>query len=131
MKTLARWLAPGALALAGALALVAADRPAEAMKIRPLADRILVARVMEAEPDSLGRVKVMFPWMPDGSASPFPFHTEAAWILVPATASDATFHLPEVGDEVVIAFEHGDFRRPVILGRMWDGVRPPGAPAPR
>jgi uncharacterized protein involved in type VI secretion and phage assembly len=35
--------------------------------------------------------------------------------------------LPEVNDEVVVGFEHGDVRRPFILGALFNGVDTPGA----
>jgi uncharacterized protein involved in type VI secretion and phage assembly len=33
--------------------------------------------------------------------------------------------MPEVGDEVVVAFELGDINRPVIIGALWSDVDPP------
>lgn len=36
-----------------------------------------------------------------------------------------TFFMPEVGDEVVVAFEGGDTNAPIILGALWNGESPP------
>jgi uncharacterized protein involved in type VI secretion and phage assembly len=35
------------------------------------------------------------------------------------------FFMPEVGDEVVVAFEMGNINRPVIIGALWSDVDPP------
>jgi hypothetical protein len=35
------------------------------------------------------------------------------------------FFLPEVGDEVLVAFESGDVNRPYVLGSLWNGTSPP------
>lgn len=74
------------------------------------------------DPDGLGRVKVQFPWLSDGD--------ESAWarLAVPMAGPDAgTYFLPEVDDEVLVAFEHGDVRFPYVLGSMWGGggAQPP------
>jgi uncharacterized protein involved in type VI secretion and phage assembly len=41
----------------------------------------------------------------------------------------APFVLPEVDDEVLVAFDHWDIRFPVVIGRLWNGVdKPPTTP---
>ena len=41
-------------------------------------------------------------------------------------ADRGAYVLPEIGDEVLVAFEHGDIRQPIIVGSLWDGAeRPP------
>jgi len=52
----------------------------------------------------------------------------AGWqTLLRAVREDrAVFLLPEVGDEVLVAFQHGDLNRPVIIGSLWNSPPPPG-----
>ncbi|GAB4517680.1 MAG: phage baseplate assembly protein V [Anaerolineae bacterium] len=72
------------------------------------------------DPDGLGRVKVTFPWLSE--------EDESEWARVAtlmAGPDRGTFFLPEVDDEVLVAFEHGDVRRPYILGALWNGVDTP------
>lgn len=68
------------------------------------------------DPNDWGRVKVKFPWMTDDA--------ETFWARVasPGAGPEAgLFMVPEVGDEVLVAFEHGDFNRPFVLGGLWNG----------
>jgi uncharacterized protein involved in type VI secretion and phage assembly len=64
-----------------------------------------------------GRVKVRFPWHDQ------PTNSHWARIAMPmAGASRGVYFLPEVGDEVLVAFERGDVRFPYIVGSLWNGV---------
>jgi len=68
------------------------------------------------DPSAWGRVKVKFPWMADDA--------ESGWARVVSVGGgpDAGFSVtPEVGDEVAVIFEHGDFNRPFVLGGLWNG----------
>jgi uncharacterized protein involved in type VI secretion and phage assembly len=74
------------------------------------------------DPDKLGRVKLRFPWLSDAE--------ESSWarLAVPmAGNARGTFFLPEVDDEVLVAFEHGDLRFPYVLGALWNGKDAPPA----
>jgi phage protein D len=65
----------------------------------------------------LGRVKVQFQWLSDDYVSDW------ARVTMPgAGPSRGLVWLPEVGDEVLVAFEHGDVRRPIVLGGLWNGT---------
>ena len=72
------------------------------------------------DPDDLGRVKVKYPWLDDS--------IESDWVRIatPMAGSARGFmYLPEVNDEVLIAFEHGDVHRPHIVGALWNGTDKP------
>src|SRR5215471_7817270 len=44
-----------------------------------------------------------------------------ARVMMPMAGSKrGTYFLPEVGDEVIVAFESGDVNLPVILGGVWN-----------
>jgi uncharacterized protein involved in type VI secretion and phage assembly len=74
------------------------------------------------DPDSLGRVKVKFPWLSDADESQW------ARIAAPMAGNDrGTYFLPEVDDEVLAVFEHGDMRFPYIIGALWNGKDAPPA----
>jgi len=45
-----------------------------------------------------------------------------------AGAKRGIFFLPEKGDEVLVAFEHGDPARPYVLGALWNGRDKPPTP---
>lgn len=68
----------------------------------------------------MGRVKVKFPWLDDSVASDW-----ARVAGIGAGAERGMFWLPEVNDEVLVAFEHGDFGRPYVIGSLWNGKDKP------
>lgn len=72
------------------------------------------------DPDKMGRVKVKFPWLSDDQESWW------ARIATPmAGGSRGAYFLPEVDDEVLVAFEHGDMRFPYVVGALWNGKDSP------
>ncbi|MFG2794556.1 phage baseplate assembly protein V [Streptomyces sp. NPDC048419] len=58
-----------------------------------------------------GRVKLAFPWLADNYESDW-----APVVQAGAGATSGALFLPNVGDQVLVGFEHGDVRRPYILG---------------
>jgi phage baseplate assembly protein V len=72
------------------------------------------------DPEGLGRVKVMYPWMSDD--------TESSWarVVTPMAGKERGLYLlPEVGDEVLVAFEHGAPDFACVLGGLWNGKDKP------
>jgi len=66
------------------------------------------------DPENLGRVKVKFPWLQESDES---YWARIATLM--AGPDRGTFFLPEVGDHVLVAFEHGDINYPFVLGALW------------
>jgi uncharacterized protein involved in type VI secretion and phage assembly len=68
------------------------------------------------DPDGLGRVKVRYPWLKDDGDSPW-----ARVVSFMAGPSRGAVFRPELGDEVLVLFDHGDMRFPYVLGALWNG----------
>lgn len=73
------------------------------------------------DPDALGRVKLTFPWMSDGE----PLSNWARIAAPMAGAERGVQFMPEIDDEVLVAFDQGDLRFPFVLGFLWNGVDKP------
>jgi uncharacterized protein involved in type VI secretion and phage assembly len=74
------------------------------------------------DPDNLGRVKVKFRWMSDTDESPW------ARIAAPMAGNGrGAYFLPEVDDEVLVAFLHADPSVPYVIGALWSSKDPPPA----
>jgi uncharacterized protein involved in type VI secretion and phage assembly len=72
------------------------------------------------DPDNMYRVKVKFPWLSD--------EDESWWARIGtpmAGGGRGIYFLPEVDDEVLVAFEHGDVRFPYVVGSLWNGKDSP------
>ncbi len=81
----------------------------------------IVTNVSDA--DGMNRVKVKFPYLSDD--------IESAWarlVLPGAGKSRGLLIMPEIDDEVLVGFEHGDVRRPYVLGGLWNGKDAPPMP---
>ena len=73
------------------------------------------------DPEQRARVRVKFPSLSDSE--------ESAWAPVATMSSGkerGMLMLPQVDEEVVIGFEHGDTRRPIVLGSTFNGKDKPG-----
>ncbi len=70
---------------------------------------------------SLCRIKVKIPIFPAGTEKTW----FATWVSMGGGKDRGWFSLPEVDDEVLVMFEHGDLGRPVIIGSMWNGKDKP------
>lgn len=68
------------------------------------------------DPENMHRVKVRFPWLSTD--------VESNWarVAAPMTGRDrGAYFLPEVDDEVLVAFEHGQVDHPFVVGSLWNG----------
>lgn len=68
------------------------------------------------DPENMHRIKVRFPWLSND--------VESNWarMATPMAGNDrGVYFLPEVDDEVLVAFEHGRVDHPFVLGCLWNG----------
>ncbi|MCC5637949.1 VgrG-related protein [Nostoc sp. CHAB 5844] len=72
------------------------------------------------DPKGWGRVRVKFPTLTEEHESNW-----ARVVSVGAGSGRGFDCLPEVNDEVLVAFEHGDIHRPYVIGGVWNGTDAP------
>ncbi len=89
---------------------------------KPLPDMQLADVLENDDPDGQGRIKVKFKWQ---CLTNDP--TEWLRVISPNagngdTGTNRGFHvIPEIGDQVIIAFEEGNIARPVVMGSVYHG----------
>ncbi len=89
------------------------------MQLQP-GQTFLVGIVTDNEdPNGLGRVKVKFPTLTEEHTSNW-----ARLVAPGGGAGRGIYWMPEVNDEVLVCFEHGDIHRPYIIGGVWNGKDP-------
>lgn len=81
--------------------------------------------ISQLDPLSLGRVQVQLPFIDSVDLSPW------ARIASPMASTETGFYfIPQMGDEVLVAFEQGDPAVPYVIGSLWSASAPPPLPSP-
>ena len=93
-------------------------------KVRmPLAETQMATVLSNADPEGKGRVRVRMNWQTEGM--------QTGWVRVMTpdggSSSDVKSNrgfvfIPEVGDQVLLGFRHGDPARPYVMGSLFNGV---------
>ena len=71
------------------------------------------------DPDNQGRIKITLPWSPDTGGARYEEWARLATFM--AGNNRGSWFIPDVNDEVLVAFEGGDARRPYVIGALWNG----------
>lgn len=72
------------------------------------------------DPLGEGRLQLEFPWLDETVRS---YWAPVAAFL--AGKQRGAFFMPEVEDEVLVAFDHGNFAHPYVVGFLWNGAKKP------
>lgn len=75
------------------------------------------------DPDGQGRVQIHLPWAADGAGGVYEAWARHATMM--AGSNRGTWYIPDVNDEVLVAFEAGDPSRPYVVGSLWNGSDSP------
>jgi len=89
--------------------------------VKPLADMQIATVLDNNDPEKQGRIKVRFRWQ---CAANDP--TEWLRVVTPSAGNDdqgqnnrGFIAIPEINDQVLVAFEEGNIARPVVLGSVY------------
>lgn len=86
----------------------------------------VVVGVVKSKPDNLGCIDVNFPWLSDSNKS---YKARVATLM--AGPDRGSWFMPELEDEVLVAFEHGEVDHPYIIGFLWNGKDKPPRTDPK
>src|SRR5438874_13385350 len=75
------------------------------------------------DPHTQGRVKVRLPWSPDPDGSNYEVWARLATMM--GGNNRGSWFIPDKDDEVLVAFEGGNPRRPYVVGALWNGKDSP------
>lgn len=85
---------------------------------------VAIAQVISnVDMNGLGRVQLQLPWLPD-------LQPWARVAVLLAGDNRGTYFIPQIGDEVLVAFNQGDVREPYVIGCLWNGQDRPPASGP-
>jgi uncharacterized protein involved in type VI secretion and phage assembly len=77
------------------------------------------------DPDGQGRVKITLPWSADTGGARYEAWARLATLM--GGRNRGSWFIPDINDEVLVAFEGGDTRRPYVVGGLWNGSDKPPA----
>jgi phage baseplate assembly protein gpV len=117
------WVTVGGFRDRSLLALSSGSSPDDS--IRPTIPGLVIGTVVDnLDPQDLGRVKVMFPWLSAEYIS--------AWARVmqigASKAGSGFLWVPEIDDEVLLGFDRGSIDNPFVIGGLYNGVTMPMPP---
>jgi uncharacterized protein involved in type VI secretion and phage assembly len=76
---------------------------------------VAIAEVIGNQDETgLGRVQLRLPWLSG-------YQPWARVAVLSAGSNRGTYFIPQTGDEVLVAFNHGDVTEPFVIGSLWNG----------
>lgn len=91
------------------------------MRLRPGQTHLVGIVTDNKDPKGWGRVRVKFPTLTPEKDSKAHASYWARIVSMGAGLNRGFDCLPEINDEVLVAFEHGDIHRPYVIGSVWNG----------
>ena len=77
------------------------------------------------DPDGQARIRVALPGVPDANGAGYEAWARTATLF--AGNNRGSLFMPDPGDEVLVIFQGGDPRLPVVIGGLWNGRDTPPA----